>query len=112
MADAVDIAPVLILDDLAKAEASIKRKRARSDSDTFLFDPKAFQDANENLILESYQLTNEELRTWAMQITDLRQEIKSKAARFDDPPASVPAMLVTPRSRKGMKYSARQECSS
>ena len=57
--------PVLILDDMAIVVASIKRKRARSDSDTFLFDPRAFQEANKNARIEQYQLTDEELHEWA-----------------------------------------------
>ena len=68
-------APVLILDDLAVAEAQIKRKRAKSDSDTFLFDPKAFQEANKNARLEQYQLSDDQLRDWAARVTKLRREI-------------------------------------
>jgi hypothetical protein len=70
-----------------------------------VFDPDEYTKANQPMTLDRHRLTEDELRSWAGRLTQLRRDIEQKAERFASQEAAELFIDANPRSRRGHKRS-------
>ena len=72
-----------------------------------LFDPSSFNEENQPLTLEQYQMREEELRAWAQRCVVLRAAIVRRSQEYAPPEPDAGANEGPAWSRKGRKNSRR-----
>ena len=97
-----------IEEDLLEELAMYEDKYIEEDSEwELLFNPKAFNNEFKPLTLTEYKLTEEQLRQYAIQLSQIRKKFTERAERAQDAPERAGNINVEKKSRMSIPKSSR-----